>query len=225
MKTNKMLRLASILMVAAMISTCAISGTFAKYVTSDDVADEARVAKWGVTVTGSGYLFAETYKEATENTPGGDAAVLTVVSSNGDKVVAPGSKSNDDGMNINISGIPEVDVKVEHNATVTLTGWEIESEFYCPLIFTINSEIIDGKTFNNSADLIDKLTDAIENKSTVKYDANTDLGAQPNNQINITWEWPFELSDENNIKDTKLGNLSTAPEISIGIVTTVTQID
>ena len=51
MKKNFMMRAASVLLVAVMLTTCAISGTFAKYVTSDSGSDFARVAKFGVTVT------------------------------------------------------------------------------------------------------------------------------------------------------------------------------
>ena len=69
MKKNKMMRIASILMVAVLVSTCAVSGTFAKYVTSDSGKDTARVAKWGISILASGDLFAETYKKATDNTP------------------------------------------------------------------------------------------------------------------------------------------------------------
>ena len=46
-----MMRVASALLVAVLLSTCAISGTFAKYVTEGSGSDTARVAKFGVTVT------------------------------------------------------------------------------------------------------------------------------------------------------------------------------
>ena len=117
MKKNKMMRLASALLVAVLLTTSIISGTFAKYVTSDSVKDEARVAKFGVVVAGSGSLFAKSYYAADENTPGEKAKdgkdweELTVETSNGDKLVAPGTK-NEDGMTIAVTGIPEVDVRV-----------------------------------------------------------------------------------------------------------------
>ena len=50
MKTNKMMRIASVLLVAVLLSTCAISGTFAKYVTTASGNDTARVALWDVSV-------------------------------------------------------------------------------------------------------------------------------------------------------------------------------
>ena len=127
MKKNKMMRIASILMVAVLVSTCAVSGTFAKYVTSDSGKDTARVAKWGVSILASGDLFAETYKKAADNTPnkenGAARTGLSVVAStavngdnvtldNVDKVVAPGTK-NTDGLLYTVAGTPEVDGKLD----------------------------------------------------------------------------------------------------------------
>ena len=51
MRKNKMMRLASGLLVAVLLTTCTISGTFAKYVTSAKADSSARVAKFGVEVT------------------------------------------------------------------------------------------------------------------------------------------------------------------------------
>ena len=53
MKKNAMLKIAAILLVAVLLTTCAISTTFAKYVTNtaDYAPSEARVAKWGLTFT------------------------------------------------------------------------------------------------------------------------------------------------------------------------------
>ena len=62
MKKNKMMRIASVLLVAVLISTCAISGTFAKYVTRAEGTDTARVAKWGILLTVEGSAFADKYE-------------------------------------------------------------------------------------------------------------------------------------------------------------------
>ena len=50
MKKNKMMRIASVLLVAVLLSTCVISGTFAKYTSSATSTDTATVAKWDITV-------------------------------------------------------------------------------------------------------------------------------------------------------------------------------
>ena len=47
MRKNKMMRIASVLLVAVLLSTSVISGTFAKYTTSSTGSDSARVAYWG----------------------------------------------------------------------------------------------------------------------------------------------------------------------------------
>ena len=65
MKKNKMMRLASVLLVLTLLSTSVISGTFAKYITTDSANDSARVAKWGVVASVKGDLFGQTYAAAT----------------------------------------------------------------------------------------------------------------------------------------------------------------
>ncbi|MBQ9960947.1 MAG: hypothetical protein IJP00_03480 [Firmicutes bacterium] len=50
MKKNRMMRLASGLLVAVLLTTCVISGTFAKYVSEAEATDTARVAKWSFNV-------------------------------------------------------------------------------------------------------------------------------------------------------------------------------
>lgn len=114
MKKNRMLRMASALMVLTLLTTCIIGGTFAKYTTSDSASDTARVAKFGVVATVSGDLFGSTYKAV------GDGNTITTYAANGgtvsakdktDKVVAPGTK-DDKGLTLSVAGTPEVSTKV-----------------------------------------------------------------------------------------------------------------
>ncbi|MBR6599807.1 MAG: hypothetical protein IKK88_05855, partial [Oscillospiraceae bacterium] len=72
MKKNNSMRAAGGLMIATMLTTSIVSGTYAKYVTSDSATDTARVAKFGVTVEASGSLFDTTYMSSEGgNKPGG----------------------------------------------------------------------------------------------------------------------------------------------------------
>ena len=111
-----MMRLASVLLVAVMLTTSMLSGTFAKYVTTGEVSDSARVAKFGVILAAEGSLFDKTYLTTT-NTPGGttedgaDGKALSVEAN--ENVVAPGTKSDANGLKLSISGTPEVDVKIQ----------------------------------------------------------------------------------------------------------------
>jgi hypothetical protein len=115
MRKNKMLRLASGMLVATLLSTSVISGTFAKYVTTAKASDTAVVAKWGVTVSASGSLFGEKYsKGTTTNTPttSTTAGDFTVESKNSSNLVAPGTQSDTLGFTFGINGTPEVTSKV-----------------------------------------------------------------------------------------------------------------
>lgn len=98
MKKNRMMRLASGLLVAVLLSTCTISGTFAKYVTEGSASDTARVAKWGIEMTVNGNdAFAEEY----------DGTVKTSVENQ--NLVAPGTASDPNNtVTFSLSGTPEV---------------------------------------------------------------------------------------------------------------------
>ena len=68
MKKNAMLKIAAVLLVAVLLTTCAISSTFAKYVSSyESTAETARVAKWGLyvdtTSIGTQKLFFSEYND------------------------------------------------------------------------------------------------------------------------------------------------------------------
>ena len=81
-----MLKLASAMVILCLITTCAISTTFAKYTTGGSVDDTARVAKWGVEVTMDGDpMFSNTYA-------GGPNGISVSATEN---VVAPGTSSSE----------------------------------------------------------------------------------------------------------------------------------
>ena len=128
MKKNWTMRVALLMVALTLITSCFVSGTYAKYVTAGGANDTARVAKFGVIIESDGNLFADTYK-TTANTPGETTDTtaytsLSVVSSAAaagpgtdvDNVVAPGTK-NDDGVTISVTGTPEVAVNVALTVT------------------------------------------------------------------------------------------------------------
>ena len=118
MKKNVLMRAASGLLVATMLTTCAISGTFAKYVTQDKGGDIARVAKWGVIVQVEGDLYGQKYlngDQSPANTVTLKADGDTAIGVNGKQinnqlnVVAPGTNSKANKFAFGINGTPEVD--------------------------------------------------------------------------------------------------------------------
>ena len=115
MKKNKWMRLAALMLVLCLITTCTVSGTYAKYTTQDKVEDSARVAKWGVELQVAGLLYGPHYDST--NLPlahaGNDAATVSAYQATGgkaDDVVAPGTLG--DNLSFSVNGQPEVSGKV-----------------------------------------------------------------------------------------------------------------
>lgn len=219
MKQNKIFRLSAILLVLTLLSTCVISGTFAKYTTSATADDNARVAKWGVTVEATG-----DNAFATEYTTGSDT---NVKSSTTDNVIAPGTTGN--LCSLTIGGTPEVAVEILANAELTLDNWKIGSAEYCPLEFTVTvggaptTYKIDGAAIKTVSDLKAAVENAIETAiGATRVAPNTPL----TRSVSVTWAWDFDGNDD--VKDTALGKAAAdgnAPTISILVSATVTQID
>ena len=225
LKNNRTMRSAVLLLALVLITSCFVGGTFAKYVTSGDAADLARVAKWGVTVTAheTGDVFAKAYD-------------TTVKSSSSDKVVAPGTKKENATL-VTLSGKPEVAVNVTYSADhFGLTGnWQSDDNgtFYCPLIITVGDTVIKCAALQNAEAVATAVKDAVAACSAT-YGPNTDLSAVANGGLKISWEWPFEETDnpgQTDVKDTYLGNQAATaaglniPAIHIPVTATVTQID
>ena len=245
MKKNAMLKIAAILMVAVLLTTCAISSTFAKYASTATSTDSARVAKWGVTASlNITDLFAGTYASDTSGYTGATVTTSTSGEAQINDLVAPGTKNSFDLTSM-IDGQPEVAVEVAVKATVTLSGWAVEGDAqYCPVVFFVNGKVfgMNGMKYHDGAEVktvtseyanVGALAAAIEaeiegldgtdGEAGTKYAPNAqDFGELVEN-FNLGWEWAFEgVSDD---KDSKLGSLSTAPSILITIAPSITQID
>lgn len=237
-KKNVTLRAAAVLFALALITSCFVGGTFAKYVTAGTGSDKARVAKFGVTVTANGTMFAEKYDADNEAKTVASSRV-GVADGDKDNVVAPGTSGN--MVSMTLTGKPEVKVHVNYAPTVTLSdNWTLEDgTFYCPLQITIGTETtekatIDGIHYTTK----DSFVAAIENEivsnisNNKTYDAGTDLSTVGNDALAISWAWPYESTDKagksNDAKDTYLGDQAAdghAATIEISVVTTVTQVD
>ena len=228
MKKNIMMRLASFLLIAVLLSTSVISGTFAKYVTAESGSDSARVAKWGVEVTAEGTTFANAYETK-------DKTLVAIVGDNSvnsnAKVVAPGTSGS--MTTIKITGTPEVAVQVTYQVdNFDLTGWEVDGAYYCPLIITVNGDDIYGLDYTNVADFQKEVVETIEGFSTY-YAAGTTLESNNTHTLSVSWRWNFDdttedyatLLTQSDPKDTALGSAATPAQISLTVGATVTQVD
>lgn len=215
MKKNRMMRVASVLLVAVLLTTSAISGTFAKYVTHASNSDEARVAKFGVNVTATGSLFEHSYDVFTTN------AGNTVIRSDSGDVVAPGTK-NETGMSFSVTGTPEVTVQISFVATkvsdVVLpkadgyrdytdgdhddSTFNLDEDYY-PIVYTLTDGSGGELTHGNLETICTYLND-----HPVTVAPNNDLSSASNfGTYTLTWAWDFPTTPDNDIDkaDTFLG--------------------
>ena len=205
MKKNVMMRVASALLVAVLMTTCAISGTFAKYTTTNSGSDDARVARWGFQKTALAFeMF--------------DGEYTNVESGNGDNVVAPGTFKEITITLVPQAEAPEVAYSFDVDVSVTTTG--DATELLNKLVWSL-----DGTEVGDFDDLI-AAVDA-------KFDAATiEAGNLPAYKtIKIKWEWPFEKGDNEdeknayNAADTTLGNAAQLASLEVTVSFEATQLD
>lgn len=217
MKKNTMMRVASALLVAVLLTTCAISGTFAKYTTSVTSEDKARVAYWGFQSTNTMDL-TDLFKDAYDTTVGASV-----------DVIAPGTTGSEtfqfkyDETN---GSAPEVAYTFEVSTAGSTIGAKIEENVN--ILWSL-----DGVEFvhDGSGSSWDKLIAAIEALDGNKPDNRYEEGQLPDafgtgdNTHSISWRWIFSNSDANDVFDTAMGNAAALEEVKLVIKITATQID
>ena len=168
MKKNRMMRLASGLLVAVLATTSMISGTYAKYTTQDSANDVARVAKWGVELQVVGNLYGDTYTNGIVKEKLDTGENIRVNAADTSDVVAPGTL-NADGFVFKANGTPEVD----YQATVVMKHQNIflkEGE-YGVMVKVANNTIVTAENFDEFEGLY------TYNSSTQTYDEATVFAA------------------------------------------------
>lgn len=248
MRKNRMMRAASALSIAVLLSTCTISGTFAKYVTTGSGSDKATVAQWGVQISGmDSELFKNSYAKSDTST------IIANTVSASDKLVAPGT-ANAEGVKFSLTGTPEVAVRVAFAITKSdnvtqdpidvvlpageYTDWttapyntKFTAEEYHPIKFTLK----DGSTSIKEGTLAE-IKEYLEGSTVSKdYGPGTDLSTilgGTTGEYTLTWDWTFEQGK--NQEDTLLGNIvagketgvaNASTDIDFAISITATQID
>ena len=216
MKKNRMMRLASLLLVLVLMTSSVVGGTFAKYVSEVEVTDAARVAYWGFgrTAATTFDLFDGVYVDATNGT-----TVKSDVN-----VVAPGTAketkfafaytNSDEGPTA-----PEVAYTFVVDADITgnYTALDNNANF----VWTL-----DGTPYQTVALLLKAIEDLDGNKNQNRYEAGTlPTGFGFDSEHTIGWAWEFYTGDAADEIDTAMGNATDLADISITITITATQID
>ena len=200
-KKNYTMRIAAGVMTAALLSTCAISSTFAKYTSESTGTATARVAKWDI-LFGDGTTMSETFTFDLYSTlydTMADSAETDVKTGN-DAIIAPGTQGS---FAVKITNQSEVKAKYIIEFSVTNTE-------NIPLKFSKNGSTnwTNDITTLNIAD-----TDAVN------------LEMDNNGTYTVYWKWDYEDTTDNNRdkNDTILG--TAGAEIQITATVTATQVD
>ena len=180
MEKNKTLKMILITLLIAMIALVLVSATYAKYTSSTSGSDTARVAKWSFKVGGTDIVandsftfnLFDTIKDSNGTDPETD-----VVSTNGDKVIAPGTSGN---FSLVLKNESETSAKYGITYTVTNTA-NIPVEFST-----------DGINWKNT------LTNVEANDTNTKLEAKNGTAT-----VNIQWRWAYENTKENATNEEK----------------------
>lgn len=216
MKKSKFMRAAAILMAAVLLTTCAISGTFAKYTTTASASDSARVAKWGFETTSMTLdLFDGTYT----NVASGDSAnvIAPGTSKTATFTFAPPAAAPEVAYTFEISATGSCDPSITSNANI---------HFYLD-----GDEVTAGSTTTNFEELLAAINalsgDASGTKTYAAGTLPTAFAGGATGEHTVGWAWDFYDTDAHDEADTAMGNtaVSTDLEATISIAVTATQID
>lgn len=226
MKRSKLMKTIGLLACLCLITSCFVGSTLAKYVTGASANDTARVAKFGVSVTAGGSLYGTAYQNVTNgNTPGSTNLTVESKANPADNVVAPGTKSANNGLQFAITGTPEVSVEVAFTVTVaediflkattgtvgyknyTGTGaaaFAVANDYY-PVVYTLKQNGTQVAQGNLAA-----IKTYLEGNTVSKtYAPGTDLSTTLD-AFTLEWEWDFDDNTAGTYdkEDTLLGNLA-----------------
>ena len=241
MKKNKMMRLAAVLMVAVLMTTCAISGTFAKYISTASGEDSARVAYWGFGLDSSieiNDLFLDAYINVNSTTEADGTK---------DDVIAPGTSNfktfkfaytnneNEDATAPEVKYNFKVDVSESTIATDIENNPNIQWDLVAVDGAAAEIPEEDSDEWGNWDTLIADLKALSGDASgSMDYAPNTAPAAfAEGTEWIIAWQWIFTdaadtdgdgISDQDEM-DTAMGNKQILDEVSIKIEITATQID
>ena len=198
---NKKIKLGIVLSLVTILSFYSVSGTFAKYTSSIDLSDEARVALWDFDLTRDVDLFHDSYID--KNGAYVKSFGCKTVTENGkekeicDNVIAPGTSGE---YTFRIKGAPETSyqIKIEVIDKIDTVGritYDLDGE--CP-----------SNTIQDLAWCLENLYSRDE-----YFDKPVDA------THTISWKWQFENpknTEVENKKDTDIGSKAIIHETDDG---------
>ena len=219
MKKNTMMRVASALLVAVLLTTCAISGTFAKYVTTATSNDSARVANWGFDNEASiniENLFLKAYDSGKVNSD--------------TDVIAPGTH-NDATFQFTYDETNGSAPEVAYTFEVSTAGSTIDAaiESNAAIIWSLDGTKFYPTATETSWDRLIKAIEALDGSDAgAKEYAPQQLPAAfstGDTVHTVGWEWVFHVDGGQDSVDTGMGNAVDLAKVKLVITITATQVD
>lgn len=211
MKKNKAMRLASALLVLTLLTTCAISSTFAKYVTSANGSDNARVAKWGFQPTT--ITMTDLFKNAYSN----DDGVETVKSAA--DVIAPGTTGKAK-FGFTYGGTADATApEVAYTFTVSTEGSTIDRNIKDNVNIKWKLDNGEWSSWDDLLNAIKALSGDDAGNGTKTYKPGELPGAfntDGANEHTVSWQWKFD-ENANDVHDTDMGNAANLEKVILNI--------
>lgn len=200
------------LIAAVAITGYSVSGTYAKYVSSVEATDTARVAIWNLNELTEINLFSSSYKKPN----------ATATSLYDDNIIAPGTSGSytfkiegsfEPNVAISAQIIEEDSHSIEHKLSTT-------GKKYDPIVYKLKDENGNSLTSNNKG-----AEDGWTNYAGLVTAINKNNKINAAGTYTLEWKWEFEaganepLTNQTDDKDTVLGNdlaqaIITSPTLS-----------
>lgn len=220
MRKNRTMRVAAVLLLAVLLTVCAICATFAKYTTNATGSDTARVAKWGfntasISIDG---LFRPTYTHVAAD----DSTT---------NVIAPGTSGNVSFKFELVSGVtaPEVayDFAVSTDGSNCDTPIQSNDNIQWALTTSDTAPAAGDSEWGTWTALLNEIKALSGDSTGTKQYAANSKPAMVNTPYYVYWMWDFDAIDSTAANtDTAMGNnISDLADVTLKITITATQVD
>lgn len=211
MKKNKMMRMASALLVATLLSTSVIAGTFAKYTSNATGTDTATVAEWKVSVNDADITDSDTFTYNFE-----DNWACTGNGTVDSNLLAPGTSGH-----FTVTVKNESDVQLDYTTVATITNEGAGTGKKVPMQFSVvkweGNTVPEAGTYT-TASYSDDSANVTELQKITGSNVTSNTGVE---KYEVYWKWAYDNSNDSN--DTEIGKLNTQATYKLNLKITATQ--
>lgn len=212
MKKNRTMRAATLLLALTLMTSCFVGSTFAKYVSTSEGTDTARVAYWGFDAVEPAAVEFNIFDTSD------DTGLKTIAGTN---LLAPGTTGSASFQFVNAKDGSEAP-EVAYTVTVSTAGSSTSAD-----IGDLNDELVwtlDGTVYTDLDTLLAAIRDmsgSTDGTGVATFAPGTAVpDILSNTAKEISWEWAFDGDDA---ADTALGNADPLEEITLKVTVTVEQ--